>query len=87
MTISSIEPASADASFRRYFRVKTVNNKVQETWVIMDAPPEKESITEFIDIAEQLAQTGVHTPEIRAKDIENGFLLLEDLGSRPFLDE
>ena len=87
MTISSIEPASADASFRRYFRAKTVNNKVQETWVVMDAPPEKESITEFIDIAEQLAQTGVHTPEIRAKDIENGFLLLEDLGSRPFLDE
>lgn len=83
LTLRSIKPASADASFRRYFRVTTDKS----TWIVMDAPPEKESIREFIDIAQQLANQGVHTPLIKAQNIEQGLLLLEDLGNRTYLDE
>ena len=83
LTILSIEPASADASFRRYFRVETDDG----VWIIMDAPPEKESIVEFIAIAKELALTGVHAPAIKAQNIPKGLLLLEDLGCRTYLDE
>jgi len=83
LTISSIKPASEDASFRRYFRAKTNNG----TWIVMDAPPEKESIIEFINIAKALAQAGVHAPAIKAQNIPDGLLLLEDLGSRTYLNE
>ena len=83
LTILSIESASADASFRRYFRVETDDG----VWIIMDAPPEKESIVEFIAIAKELALTGVHAPAIKAQNIPKGLLLLEDLGCRTYLDE
>ena len=82
LQLSSIAPASADASFRRYFRADTPNG----SFIIMDAPPEKESITEFVEIAQALANIGVHTPEIKAKDLKQGFLLLEDLGDCTYLD-
>lgn len=69
-------PLAGDASFRRYFRLQYE----ETTKVVMDAPPDKETITPFINIANQLAAIGIHTPAIEAMDDANGFLLLEDLG-------
>ena len=77
----SIEPASADASFRRYFRV-TIGS---ETLIAMDAPPPQEDCTPFVHAAEVFADAGINVPKIIAKDIPNGFLLLSDLGNTTFL--
>ncbi len=73
--------ASDDASFRRYFRVQYQ----QETLIAMDAPPSKESTESFIKIAKLLNQHNIHAPKIINTDLEQGFLLLEDLGSTTFL--
>lgn len=78
-----VEPASSDASFRRYFRVSQ-NDK---TWIVMDAPPNKEDIKPFISIAQHLFQHGVNVPEIDAINYELGFILLSDFGSVAYLDE
>ena len=67
---------AGDASFRRYARIK-LNNK---TFMLMDAPPEKEDCVPFVTIDEFFHQYGVRVPQIVAKDLENGFLLLEDFG-------
>ena len=83
LSVDNIVPASADASFRRYFRVTTQLG----TSIVMDAPPEKESIREFIDIDQQLRLLGVHAPEIKAQNLEDGLLLLEDFGNRTYLNE
>ena len=77
----SIEPASADASFRRYFRV-TMGS---ETLIAMDAPPPQEDCTPFVHAAEVFAAAGINVPKIIAQDIPNGFLLLSDLGNTTFL--
>ena len=77
----SIEPASADASFRRYFRV-TVDG---ETLIAMDAPPPQEDCTPFVHVAEVFGAAGLNVPKIIAQDIPNGFLLLSDLGNTTFL--
>jgi len=77
-----IEPASADASFRRYFRVTRGDGS---TVIAMDAPPDKEDCRPFIAVAERMAAAGLHVPEIFARDLQQGFLLLEDLGARPYL--
>ena len=82
LTLQSLLRASADAGFRRYFRAETSNG----TYVVMDAPPELEPISDFISIAHVLGQLGVHTPTIHEQDLEKGFLLLEDLGNTTFLD-
>ncbi len=76
-----IEPASSDASFRRYFRV-TVDG---ETLIAMDAPPPQEDCTPFIHAAEVFGAAGLNVPKIIAQDIPNGFLLLSDLGNTTFL--
>ncbi len=73
------EAISSDASFRRYFRLSNGH----DSFVVMDAPPERESVAAFLDIAERLSGI-VHVPKIPGADIDNGFVLLEDLGSRPF---
>ncbi len=78
-----IEPASADASFRRYFRVTHHG----ESRIVMDAPPDKEDICPFVRIGRQLRSIGLNVPEILAENIDQGFLLLGDLGSRQYLDE
>jgi aminoglycoside/choline kinase family phosphotransferase len=72
---------AGDASFRRYFRL--YSNDI--TQVVMDAPPEKEALLPFINIAKTLANKGIHTPEIHAVDLEQGFMLLEDLGDQLLL--
>jgi len=77
-----IEPASADASFRRYFRITTDN----QSWVAMDAPPDKEDCEPFIHIAQMIESAGVQSPHIYHYNKEQGFLLLSDLGSKQYLD-
>ncbi|MGY8867601.1 MAG: phosphotransferase, partial [Methylophagaceae bacterium] len=77
-----LEPASSDASFRRYYRV-TIDNK---TMIVMDAPPKYENVGPFIKIAQFLVKHGLHVPDIIAEEREKGFLLLTDLGSQPYLD-
>ena len=76
-----IAPASADASFRRYFRVSLAD----ETYIAMDAPPPQEDCTPFVKVAELFLKAGLNVPKIVAKDLENGFLLLSDLGDTTFL--
>ena len=78
----AIAPASADASFRRYFRV-TLDG---ESRIVMDAPPEKEDCRPFVHVAGLLAAAGVHAPAVLAQDLDRGFLLLTDLGSKTYLD-
>lgn len=77
----TLQPASADASFRRYFRVFFKD----QTLIAMDAPPQQEDCTPFIQVAKILAATGVHVPKIVAKNLDQGFLLLSDLGDTTFL--
>lgn len=76
-----IEPASADASFRRYFRI-TQNTK---TWIAMDAPPDKEDCEPFNHIAKMIEAAGVQAPHIYNWNKEDGFILLSDLGSKQYL--
>ena len=83
ITYQDIAPASADASFRRYFRITDVGN----TFVIMDAPPEKEDCKPFIHTANIMLDFGLNVPKILQQDLEQGFLLLSDLGNTVFLSE
>ena len=77
-----LEPASADASFRRYFRVWRPEGG---TRIVMDAPPGKEDTGPYLQVGGLLRACGVHVPAIEAADLERGFLLLEDLGSTHML--
>lgn len=77
----NITVASSDASFRRYFRLHTADN----TYILMDAPPEHEDITSFIHVDVFLAKFNVSVPHIFHKDDDNGFLMLSDLGDVSFL--
>jgi N-acetylmuramate 1-kinase len=79
----SIAPASADASFRSYWRVIAPSG----SFVVMDAPPEKENLAPWLDIGARLHRAGLHTPEVGAVDREQGFVLMEDLGTRLYLGE
>ncbi|HSQ68605.1 MAG TPA: phosphotransferase [Steroidobacteraceae bacterium] len=76
-----LAPASADASFRRYFRV----TRAGETFVVMDAPPEQEDVVPYLRVAEMLAQIGVHAPAVLGRNEAQGFVLLTDLGSTTYL--
>ena len=80
----SVAPASDDASFRRYFRIR--RGEEHPSLVAMDAPPDRENCRSFVQVAHLFAEAGVHVPEIRAQDLERGFLLLSDLGSTTYLD-
>ncbi len=75
-TANEISPVSGDASFRRYFRL----HGKDQSFILMDAPPATEDNARFIDIARRLRQGGAHAPEILASNLDQGFLLLEDLG-------
>ena len=76
-----LEPASADASFRRYFRVRAGRLSL----IAMDAPPAQEDCRPFVRIAGLLAAAGVHVPRVIAEDLGQGFLLLSDLGTTSYL--
>lgn len=75
-------PASADASFRRYFRVVLPEG----SRVVMDAPPEREDSRPFVDVAGRLARAGVAVPSILNADLAQGFLLLSDMGRQTWLE-
>ena len=79
----TIKPASSDASFRRYFRIVSSN----QSYILMDAPPEKENSKPFVDIANVLFNAGLNVPKIHKADLKKGFLLLSDLGNKTYLDE
>jgi N-acetylmuramate 1-kinase len=79
---ASVQSASSDASFRRYFRV---TNKAGTSYIIMDAPPEKENSEPFVAIAKRLLAAEVNVPALHSVDLERGFMLLGDLGGETFL--
>jgi len=76
-----IAPASADASFRRYFRVTAKGRD----YIVMDAPPAHEDCRPFIAVARLFGDAGVHVPQVLAQDLDQGFLLLSDLGNTTYL--
>jgi aminoglycoside/choline kinase family phosphotransferase len=80
---AQVAPASSDASFRRYFRVRHDGF----SRIVVDAPPDREDCRPFIAIAEALHGLGLQVPQVLAADLEQGFLLLTDLGSRPYRAE
>lgn len=80
LELDTLQAASSDASFRRYFRL----NAQGRTVILMHAPPETEDYKSFIHVTELLAPTGIHVPEILATNLEQGFLLLSDLGQDNF---
>ena len=79
-----IAPASDDASFRRYFRIRRGGS--QASLIAMDAPPDRESCAQFVRVAGLFAEAGVHVPAVHAQDLAQGFLLLSDLGDTTYLD-
>jgi N-acetylmuramate 1-kinase len=78
----TIAPASADASFRSYFRVQ---NAFGETSIVMDAPPEHEDCRPFLDVCTRLVEADLHAPIVLSQDLKQGFLLLKDLGTQTLL--
>ena len=79
---ATLTAASSDASFRRYFRWEGEG----KSFIVMDAPPPQENCKPFVDIAFLLAKSGINVPKIYAEDLERGFLLLNDLGNKTYLD-
>ena len=82
----ALAPASADASFRRYFRATPEAPwRGHSTLIVMDAPPPQEDCRPFVHVAGLLKRAGLNAPEVLAADMERGFLLLTDLGTRTYL--
>ncbi|HEY2781914.1 MAG TPA: phosphotransferase [Steroidobacteraceae bacterium] len=79
---ATIAPASVDASFRRYFRV----TRNSDSYIVMDAPPDKEDSAPFLTVARILGGMNLNVPIVLARDMARGFLLLSDLGSQQYLD-
>ena len=84
LNASSVRAASADASFRRYFRVDRADGTGHR--IIMDAPPDKENCQPFVQVAGLLQAAGLRVPEILAWDAPQGFMLLSDLGAHTMID-
>jgi len=78
-----LTPASADASFRRYFRARIEGEPA--TRIVMDAPPDKEDTTPFILVSELFARAGAQVPQVLDSSLDEGFLLLTDLGDTTYL--
>lgn len=79
----TLSTASADASFRRYFRVHLQG----ESFIAMDAPPKQESCAPFVEVATLFANSGLHVPAVIHQNLEQGFLLLSDLGDDTYLSQ
>ena len=91
--LREIAPASNDASFRRYFRISLAQTVAVPdrdaqvaTLIVVDAPPPQEDCRPYIAVARLLRDSGVHAPAVLASDLERGFLLVTDLGTRTYLD-
>lgn len=82
----SLLSASSDASFRRYFRLQ-FENTASPSLIVMDAPPPHENCAAFVRVARLMQDAGLNVPRILAQDLERGFLLLSDLGTRVYIDE
>ena len=78
----TLAPASADASFRRYFRAMLADGR---TLIVMDAPPQHEDCRPFLHVAKLFEEAGTHVPHVYAQDLQQGFLLLSDLGNTTYL--
>ncbi|MBP9714001.1 MAG: phosphotransferase [Sterolibacterium sp.] len=78
----SLAPASADASFRRYFRASFHD---EQTLIVMDAPPAQEDCRPWLHVQQLFEAAGAHVPQVLAEDLERGFLLLSDLGNVTYL--
>ena len=74
----TLQPASADASFRRYLRIGATGGSL----IIMDAPPPQEDVRPFVQVAQAIREAGLNGPQVLECDAEQGFLLLGDLGTR-----
>jgi len=86
--VASLRPASADASFRRYFRLDVLPEQqaaLGPTLIAMDAPPERENVLGYVKLDEMLGHAGVTVPRIVATDYEAGLMLLSDLGTTTYL--
>ncbi|VAW50148.1 Phosphotransferase involved in threonylcarbamoyladenosine t(6)A37 formation in tRNA [hydrothermal vent metagenome] len=83
-TYNNLQAASADASFRQYFRV--TNTQKNKTYIVMDAPPEKENCKPFLQVTELIRNIGVNAPNVIAIDLQQGFILLDDLGRKLYLN-
>ena len=78
----TLRPASADASFRRYLRV----DGHDRSYIVMDAPPDREDCAPFVKIARLMADAGLHVPRVLAWDQPLGFMLLDDLGTQTMIE-
>ena len=81
LDLSTLQPASADASFRRYLRIGARGGSL----IIMDAPPPQEDVRPFVQVARAIREAGLNGPPVLECDAEQGFLLLGDLGSELYL--
>lgn len=79
---AQLEVASADASFRSYYRARSLDRSM----IVMDAPPEHEDIGPWLEIDARLRAAGLNAPEVLATDIADGFVLMQDLGGTHYLD-
>jgi hypothetical protein len=79
---STLRPASADASFRRYLRVDAAAG----SRIVMDAPPDKEDCRPFVHVARLMADAGLNVPRVLAWDEAQGFMLLDDLGRQTMIE-
>ena len=86
LDLLTLTPASADASFRRYFRIESKNPDFP-TLIVMDAPPQHEPLDAFIKVDLLLENAGLNVPQILEKNLTEGFLLLNDLGTKTYLAE
>ena len=86
LDLPTLTPASADASFRRYFRIESKNLDFP-TLIVMDAPPQHEPLDAFIKVDLLLENAGLNVPKILEKNVAEGFLLLNDLGTKTYLAE
>jgi aminoglycoside/choline kinase family phosphotransferase len=89
--VGTIKVASADASFRRYFRISRGDVDPAgwapraDTLIVMDAPPGKEDIAPYLKVSTLLEQAGAHVPHVHASDTRRGFIVMEDLGDTQYL--
>jgi aminoglycoside/choline kinase family phosphotransferase len=82
LALTSLQSASADASFRRYFRALLADGS---TRILMDAPPDKEDLGLYLRVTGLIEGCGLHVPHVEAADTDRGFALIEDLGSTHML--
>jgi N-acetylmuramate 1-kinase len=81
LKVRALEPASSDASFRRYWRAFLEDT----TYIVMDAPPGQEDVRPYLKVTSLLEPLGVHVPHVHEHDVAQGLLLLEDLGTTQYL--